>query len=152
MLVFSRTTTELVKSILYTLCGGLLGLFLTSVFEWPIWARVLTIVVLMAALAMLLVVGEALRVEVDDDGAMRVFIMDRLRREIDLNNTELSIPTVRSKRGFRPLPNMILHFIDPATQKTYKLDCAPLGQQQYTELCARIRMAMHIVGKQETDA
>lgn len=152
MLVFSRTPVELAKSILYTLSAGLLGFFIPGLFNWPIWARLLVALVLMVAVGLLLIAGEALRVEIDDDDTMRIFVRNQLRRSYNLKGIELTMPTVYEKKLARPLPNMILHITDPDTKKTYKLDCAPFGQTQYKKLCNRIRQSMDAVEPHEPDA
>ncbi|MDL2295036.1 hypothetical protein LJC60_10550 [Ruminococcaceae bacterium OttesenSCG-928-D13] len=140
------------KSILYTLSAGLLGFFIPGLFDWPIWARVLISLALMVAVGFLLVAGEALRVEIDEDDSMRIFVRNQLRHSCNLKGIELTMPTVRDQKMARPLPNMILRITDPCTKKTYKLDCAPFGQTQYKKLCERIRQSMDIVDQCELEA
>lgn len=139
MHVYGRTPAELVKGVFYSLGGGLVGLVIAGAAGWPLWARVALPLALILAVGLLLVAGEAMRVEVDEAGTLSVYQLGRLRHQFSLADCQLTLSPKKDRRNLLSPPDRSILIFPNSGGKALRLDCSPLGKEQFTQLCQVLR-------------
>lgn len=139
MTEFRRTAMETTKSIILTAFGGLFAFIITQVFGPPLWLVVLIVVVITGALLYLTVLAEDIRIEVTPEGTLNHYRLGRLVRDIPLSQYTAS-RSFRPGKGLSAGVNFFVLYFTPlsANGDTIKIDCSPLGKEQFQALCSCI--------------